>query len=244
MLVVSAGMQKSGSAYLYNLVNDLMTHAEQGIDARWVKADRQLPHLMKWHNNNIEDLNLFKLLYLWSISVRDGDFAVKTHSGPTLSLRLMEILGMVRTVYCFRDPRDVLLSAIDHGKQILADGQNHTFAGIVDFDKALASVQEWLITWKQYNELPAVLKIRYEDLIADPVSTLESIEKYIGIAVEDGTRQDILWKYSRANKGGERKGMHFNKAEIYRYKTEMEKQQMEKCNAVFGDYIGAMGYET
>jgi hypothetical protein len=53
MLVLSAGMPKSGSGYFYNIINELLVASGGGKDARWVKQKRALDGLMRWHNNNI-----------------------------------------------------------------------------------------------------------------------------------------------------------------------------------------------
>ena len=78
MLILSAGMPKSGSAYLYNLINAILVETGNK-DARQIKDERNLEAIMKWHNNNIGELSLKKLIRLWLISVHDGPFTVKTH---------------------------------------------------------------------------------------------------------------------------------------------------------------------
>ena len=44
MLIVSAGMVKSGSAYIYNLINDALIKGGF-VDARAVKADLKLHNI-------------------------------------------------------------------------------------------------------------------------------------------------------------------------------------------------------
>lgn len=198
---------------------------------------------MTWHNNNIGSLTLKKLIKLWRISTQDGTFLVKTHSGPSLSVRLMSKIGLVRVVYSYRDPRDVLLSAVDHGNKILDQGDNHTFANMVDFDKALKPVKDWLRIWKRYAEMPEVMTVKYEEMMQDPVTITKKIEAFLDISVDSDKRQDILWKYSKDNSKGDRTGMHFNKAKTFRYKTEMNKEQKSKFENKFKGYLEAMGYD-
>ncbi|MDQ3112240.1 MAG: hypothetical protein M3R17_20335 [Bacteroidota bacterium] len=45
MIVISAGMQKSGSAYVYNIINDLLVHGGHG-DARQVKEKYKLDDVL------------------------------------------------------------------------------------------------------------------------------------------------------------------------------------------------------
>jgi hypothetical protein len=244
MLIISSGMQKSGSAYFYNVINEILAASDNGVDARKIKNNSSLDDLMKWHNNNIGALTLTKLLKLWKVSVREGTFVVKTHAGPNLSVKALNKLGMIRIVYCYRDPRDVLLSAIDHGKKILDNGENHTFANMVEFDKALKNVKSWLCIWKSYAELPGVLTVKYEEMMQDPGAVTKKIEDYLEVSVNPEKRQEILWKFSKENSEGDRRGMHFNKAQTYRYKTEMTEEQKAKCKEKFNDLLLAMGYES
>jgi len=242
MLILSAGMPKSGSAYLYNILNALLVEAGNA-DARKIKAKRNLEDLMKWHNNYIGELSLKKIIRLWLISIQDGSFAVKTHQGPKLSTKALNKLGLLRIVYCYRDPRDVLLSAVDHGKRILEDGGHHTFAKMVDFDKASKKVKSWLGVWKRYNNMTGVLMVKYEDMMEKPIENTKEIVEFLNISVTDKKLEEVIWKFSRDNPDGDRTGMHFNKAKTYRYKTEITEAQRTKCQEAFGDYLEAMGYE-
>ena len=148
-IVVSAGMQKSGSAYIYNIINDLLIKAGF-TDARSLKLKYSLDDLMKYHNNNIGLLNKENLIKLLKIGFKEKKFVVKTHGGPITFLNLLMNLGLAKTIYIYRDPRDVLLSAIDHGNKILLEGENHTFAKMVNFDDALRNVKSWSKIFKQY----------------------------------------------------------------------------------------------
>jgi len=197
---------------------------------------------MKWHNNNIGSLLFKKLFKLWQISLKDGTFVVKTHSSPGRSCKILSRLGMIRIVYCYRDPRDVLISAVDHGKKILDRGDNRIFAKIVEFDDALRKVKDWLEIWEQYNDMSNVFMLKYEEWMNQQTENLKAIEKFLGIHIDSRKRKEILWKYSKDNPQGERNGMHFNKARINRFKSEMAKEQIKKCQITFGEYLEKMGY--
>lgn len=241
MIIVSAGMQKSGSAYLYNIINDLLVNAGQA-DARQVKEKHKLEGLQQWHNNNVGNLEDKLLCKLTLISVFGKNFAVKTHSGPTVLLKRLMKFGLAKVIYGYRDPRDVLLSAMDHGKKIIAEGQNHTFAGMVDFDIALENVNQWLCIWEQYERMDNVLKIKYEELLQQPEATTDRICSYLRLNVKRKEIDAILFKYDRNNKNADMKGLHFNKAKIGRYKDEFSEQELQKVNTALGKIILKMGY--
>ena len=96
--------------------------------------------------------------------------------------------------------------------------------------------------WKTYAEMSGVLMVKYEDMMEDPIENIKKIERYLGLSVDPETREKILWKYSKDNPGGERTGMHFNKATTKRYETEMSDEQKVKCEEVLGSHLKEMNY--
>ena len=232
MILISAGMPKSGSAYVYNILNEL-ENVSGNADARQIKIKYNLGHLMKWHN---------KLFRLWRISLKDGDFVVKTHAPPNQATKVMNKLGVIKIVYCYRDPRDALISAMDHAEQIIAKGKNDSFANMVEFDTAIAGVKVWLNIWKEYNNMSDVYMLKYENLMHNQADSVKAIENFLGIRIDDQKRKEILWKYSKDNIQGERSGLHFNKATTNRFRFEMTQEQKKRCQMEFGEYLEQMAY--
>jgi len=242
MIVLNPGMQKSGSAYIYNLLNDSL-QASGGQDARYVKNKYGLENIMKWANNAIGWPGLFKCMRLYRISQTEGPFVVKTHSGPNWVVKLFVAMGAMKVIYIYRDPRDVLLSAVDHGNRILAEGGSHTFAKFANFDAALRKVKRWIKRGRGYKRMPNVLTIKYEDLMFNAVTVLKECEEYLGIEISDDVRSEIIWKYDRTNTDAKMDGLHFNKAQTMRWKTEMSDEQKKICDQKLGKYLVQMGYE-
>jgi hypothetical protein len=244
VLVVSAGMPKAGTAFLYNVINGVLI-AGRGADARAVKDKYRLHRLMRWHNNNIGPLTFRSLAHLWLVSLRTGPFVVKTHGPPTRALLALMRLRLVKAIYIYRDPRDALLSAIDHGKRILEKGENHTFARMTDFDSAFAAVRRWLQTWQHYANLPGVLKVRYEDLVEQPVPTAQRVVNYLGLKLDEATASDIVATSDLAKQREPARDdteQHFNKGVCYRYRTEMADAHRQRFRDTLGDTLLAMGY--
>lgn len=241
MLVISAGMQKAGSAYLYNVINDLMT-ASGKADARTVKSEHRLDDILRWHNNNLAQFRPAHLVKLIRISLEEGSFAVKSHSGPTPMMKLLLKLGLIKVIYVYRDPRDVLVSAIDHGKKLLAAGEDHTFAKMVEFDKALANLRKWVRIWEEYSAMRGVLHVKYEELLTKPRLIADRICSYLRLSVNASDIDQILWKYNKENEEADMTGLHFNKARIGRYKEELTLEQCQKINDSLAVQIPRMGY--
>ena len=241
MVIVSAGMQKSGSAYIYNIINDLNISIGHP-DARVVKEQHGLENIMQWHNNNVGSLDKELLKRLVDISKTAGPFVIKTHGGPTAYLDRLNFFGKAKTIYIYRDPRDVIISAMDHGKKIIAAGESHTFAGMVSFDDAFQHVKLWVEIWREYNARKRVLKIRYEDMMSNPKKEVERILKHLGITVSAETVEQILFKYDKNNKEANMKGLHFNKGVTERYRDELTADQIKRFSNELGNELRLMGY--
>ncbi len=243
MLIISAGMQKSGSAYIYNLINDILI-ISGGKDTREIKEKYKLNKLMKWHNNNIGRLYFWRLIKLVRISSKEGQYVVKTHKGPTLFHNLLLKGGFLKTIYIYRDPRDILLSVQDYGKKIIESGSHHTFAELVDFDDAFRAIKKWLKVYKLYKQSKGVLLIRYEDLLNEPKLTMEKISHFLNVGISEENIERILIKYDRKNPNANKKGLHFNKAITNRYISELTPRQIERFKLEMGDIIEDMGYKV
>ena len=115
---------------------------------------------------------------------------------------------------------------------------------MVEFDNAIRTVKTWLEIWKDYNEMPNVFMLKYEDLIHNQNKTVKSVEDFLEIHVNDRQRKKILWKYSRDNAEGERTGMHFNVAKTNRFRSELSEEQKAKCIVAFKEYLDQMTYSA
>jgi hypothetical protein len=242
MLVIAAGMQKAGTAFAYNVLNGLLV-ATGHRDAREIKRRRRLNRVMRWNNNNIGPLTLWTLFRLWLVSLVEGPFAVKTHAPPTRALLLMRRLRLVKVVYSYRDPRDALLSAVDHGNRISGLGYDHTFARVVDFEKAFRVVKLWIRTWKHYNHLAWTLKVRFEDLVDAPVATAKAMANFLDLPVDGQTIERVVHEHDKARRApADDHAQHFHKGRCYRYRNEMPEKQKERFRAELGDVLLQMGY--
>lgn len=242
MIVVSAGMQKSGSAYIYNIINDLLASCGHQ-DARLIKEKYALTPIMRWHNNNVKSLENRVLLEFFRISLKEGKFVFKTHCEPTPLLNLMLRMKLAKVVYIYRDPRDVLLSAIDHGKKLIEDGKNVSFAQMVEFEDALSNVKSWIEVFKKYHANRRVLCIRYEQLMSEPEICIDRLSNYLNINPSKEVVQSVLYKYHKDNPEADMTGLHFNKAIVKRYETDLSDEQHTRFKSELANEIRLMGYE-
>jgi hypothetical protein len=152
-------------------------------------------------------------------------------------------LGIVKTTYIYRDPRDVVVSGFEHGQRIRAKGENHTFAKWDSIETSILNVKRLLATWDKWMQCSKALITRYEDLWADPVNELKRLEGFLSLEVSSKELHRIVSNYQTDQLDATATSyLHFNKAAIGRFREVMSQRQIDLCREHFGDYLLKMGY--
>ena len=243
MIVISAGMQKAGSGLYFNLTNDLLVAAGMR-DVREIKEKHGLEDLLKHYNCNIGSLTENNLNPLLPIHESGNSFVIKTHSGPTAFLKKLVKKGIAVVTCIYRDPRDVVLSAMDHGKKIRNEGENHSFASCTTTADTVPQVKDWLDTGiMDWLKLKGALFVKYEDLIQNPVAELERLCEFLNIDCANIDLQSLYAKYSSGKLDDFRKNvLHFNVGKAGRFRTAMPVEDQALCNRHFSKYLKKLGY--
>lgn len=242
MLVISAGMQKSGSGWYFNMANDLLV-ATGNLDARETRKRFKLSPIMRHYNCNIGRPYAWKLAPLL-LPVRAGiSFTVKTHERPTYALKRLARTKLVKSTYTFRDPRDVIISALDHGQELRAQGKTGTFARLQNFSMALDYVEDLERIWRAWSQLQDVLLVRYESLLADTAAEIRRLADFLGLDVSDATVSDIEKRYRPTELSNElRMHLHLNEARVGRWLEHFTPDQLQEANDRLGSWLKDMGY--
>jgi hypothetical protein len=245
MIVISSGIQKSGSALYFNLTNDLLI-ATGGQDVRKIRAKFGLEKLMKYHNCNIGSLARENIEQLLQIHRSDHLFAVKTHDGPTKFVKLLMSRSIFKVTHIYRDPRDIVLSAMDHGEKIRREGLNHTFAFCSTMENTIMQVKKWLDkSTMEWIKLDGILSTKYEELIANPVSELNRLAEFLDIQVTMADLEGICSRYgSKKLSAFQKEYLHFGVGTAVRFRRVMNKQDLDLCNQHFSRYLAKLGYPT
>src|SRR5215471_8147671 len=106
MIVISSSLPKSGSTLVANLQEDLLAMCEP--------ENGQGAFREAFGGRFVEEITPWVAAKLMAIHEKWGSMVVKTHCRVTWSVRALVVSGVARATYCFRDPRDVILSAMDH----------------------------------------------------------------------------------------------------------------------------------
>ena len=166
MWIFCCGMRRSGSTLQYQITAHLVESAGRGNRVDWVKPS-EFPELAR-QNANVEGWKVFKN------HVCTKAMAEEFHRQNALG------------VYCYRDPRDVVVSSL----------QKWNFS----FDNLWRSgvLQQDLENYERWTRLPGVLVSRYEDMIRDLAAEVSRIAGHLQIRLDRDTAEQIAAEYSLA----------------------------------------------
>jgi hypothetical protein len=236
MFVVSGGMQKSGSTLLHVYAMDLICrqHGSTGQRAfeTWVRegpvgGSGSFP--WKGWVDHVADLE--------TLAATHGPFVLKTHL-PFTEIRQKLAGREIRAIFSYRDPRDAVLSALDHGARSRAAG-DWPYAGCVDLAATLPVVREWCEAAVTWLDAPGVLRFRYEDLIEKTIEQVQRLAEFLGVSDPRSAAEAAVQEERSQRAPGKNQ---FNTGLAHRWLTEMTPDEVDLCEKVLGGYITAMGY--
>lgn len=233
MILFNSAMGKSGSTLLCSLQEDML--ALSGV------RSGQSYLYDAFGGRFIQSFSLLTIVRLLYINARFGSVVVKTHAPPTPYLRLLINLGIARATCSYRDVRDVILSALDHGERNRKAGDiTGVYANMYSVADAIDEVGAGSIyqihRWKTFGKVHFV---RYEDLMGKRLVELKKIDEFLGWNISEADLMAIIEKRDK----GRAQSHNFNKGTTSRYKTEMTEAEISICNQRFHDFIAEMGYE-
>lgn len=245
MIVLSAGMQKAGTAWYLNLTNDMLIAAGHD-DCRQVRLRYRLGRFMTEANCNIGSPTLQKLLAVSWPALLGRSYVLKTHEGPTRSVAAMARTGVLKPTYIYRDPRDVVVSLYEHGERLRSEKAVSAtgFDRLDSYEAAIEFVEQRLPIWRAWSEQPRALIVRYEDLAADPLRECRRLKSHLGLSLDEQAIGRIVDRYTadRAARGETPHSLHFNKGIAGRWRGVLSASISKLCEARFGTYLSKMGY--
>lgn len=233
MILISASLPKSGSTLIANYQEDLL--------AALFPSNGQAQLRKAFQGRFIGSLNPIVIARLLAIHARHGTIVVKTHSAATPLLRALINAGVARATYCYRDPRDVVLSSIDHGKRSRAgEDPARAFIDYTTIDDAIPKVQSLIQRWQSWHIFGKAQMIRYEELMADKLGSLRAMAGHLGWGADDQLLNDLVARHTP------KKGVsyNFNKGTTLRYQTEMTPEEIARCTRAFRDILVQYQYEV
>jgi len=230
MILISSSLGKSGSTII-------CTYQEDLLEASRLRSG-QAKLYEAYNGRFIETFSPWTVLRLLYINLRYGTIVVKTHSRPSLFLEILIHLKIARATYSYRDIRDVILSAIDHGRRE-KDSPRNPFVYWTDVESSIPHAIYLLKYWRSWKDFGKVFFICYERLMQNKQRELREMADYLGWKIADEDIEKIVEKREKQK----RKSWNFNKGTTLRYKTEMTPSEIRLCNEMFREYLLEEGYE-
>lgn len=231
MIILSVGLQKSGSTLIANLEEELLISSGKRCGQAMVRKKFSGRYIQKITFDVTWKLLLYNILY--------GSFVIKTHSKPNKYIRFLINSGFAKATYSYRDPRDVMLSAIDHGNRSRAGLDPHkAFIHFENIDNSIPLTIELMKICQQWLNFGKAFFIKYEEFMGDPVSVMKPTMNYLKIDVSENKIRELV----REHEANKLTSHNFNKGITYRYKTELTAGQLQICNAAFRKYLDRCGY--
>lgn len=249
MFIVSASMPRSASRWLLRMEWAMIEAAGHPSSSEFGK---------KVDIDPIKRFNWLQMVKLSAIG-RRMTFIVKTHRRASAVLKFLLYRRYAMATYIYRDPRDVIVSALERGAKMRRKGQPpryfyvgpyKTFARLKTLRGAVAWVRYQLFPrWQSWVSCPNIYILRYEDLVDDTFCHLKSINQYLGLELADEDIRQIEKRWNPSNPSSEIHsastpggGAVRNKGVSGRYKNVLSRRQREFCNAHLEDVLNTMGY--
>ena len=233
MIVINNGVPKSATTLIMEYQKSLImaSSSQNGLE-EWVTQNNGSIFIP-----SIQDTHLETLL---RIEREFGDLVIKMHRPPseTNTRRLVEEFS-ARVTCCYRDPRDIVLSAMDHGVRTRNGlDKSGAFGNIITVEDGAREFKQWARIYYGWEKYGRALMIKYEDLMADRLSILTRVANFLEMHPGKQALERICDKHEREKKSA----WNFNKGTSYRWKSEMTSDQLERCNELLSEDITRMGY--
>jgi ribosomal protein L37AE/L43A len=226
-------MPKSGSTLLANYQETLLRQSGVQHGQEQLRA--------AFDGRYIDRPTLSTLSRLIWMSRRCGDVVVKNHWTLTTSLKSLVRFGLAKVTMTYRDPRDIILSSIDHGRRSREAGM--TSGGFVEYrtvQDAIPLVQALTETFDRWNATRLIHAVRYEDLISNPCAVIVNMIDFLNW---DICELDVLATVEKLSTNREQ-SLNFNKGTTQRWRTEMSESEQRETTQAFEPFLERMGYET
>jgi len=223
-LYFSFGVTKTGSTLAYRMTRHFLEcrgHSQALLPdhLQVVRKD-----LNSWSQANHE---LLEEIAEW-VSARGIFLALKTHRAPTKSVRVMLREGRAMGHATFRDPREIALSLVDHGRESQQRGLDPIrFRDLNDATDSLDLIERQLAVFNRWENLPLIETWYYDDFAFNPDLTFDKLAHQTGLKP--------LSSAERASFDGTA-GTKFNKAVQHRWKSELTDEESAEFKIQFSDF--------
>lgn len=223
-LYFSFGVTKTGSTLAYRMVRHFLEcrgHS-QALLPDHLQVIRK--DLNSWSQANHE---LLEEIAEW-VAERGIFLALKTHRAPTPLVRQILMQGRAMGHATFRDPREIALSLVDHGKESQQRGHDPVrFRDLKDATDSLDLIERQLTIFDRWEDLPGIETWYYDDFAFNPDLSFDKLARQTGLKPLTQSERDAFDGAA---------GTKFNKAVLHRWKSELTDEESDEFKQRFSDF--------
>ena len=219
LLYFSYGMTKTGSTLAFELVRtalDLSGFPQDRLEMEAILDSSSI--------NFVRRLTDSQLTSLSDEAKRRGyPIVLKTHSRPTRALINMILSGEALADASYRDPRDMVLSMLDHGNRARKNGQK-SFSNLYTSEDTLENIRHQHNTLTAWLRIPGTLPLYFEDVAFETAAIAKTILERLDLKLDPAVLADVVLSQRFTQK---------NKAVRLRYPNEMNRKLSSEIEAEF-----------
>jgi len=207
LLYFSYGMTKTGSTLAFELVRsalDLCGYPQDRLALDAVEATAKVNFVNRLSAEQLETLRN-------EAKKRGYPIVLKTHARPTPGVVRMIHAGEAIAYASYRDPRDMVLSMLDHGKRARETGQK-SFSNLHTAEQALENIRHQHNTLTAWLRLPFTMPLYFEDAAFDTETTAARVLASLCLKLDPVVLSEVVLTQRFTQK---------NKALRQRYPDEM-----------------------
>jgi hypothetical protein len=234
MLIISNGVPKSGSSYLFKLQRDLIeasTESENQVTTAIYEGE------INGHGLFISDLNDHSFSILRDISEKYGPLVIKVHDKNASKIQKYASRKNVYSTFTYRDQRCFILSAMDH-KERTKNEQQQVFPQFTNVTSAIPEAKSWGGIALQFKK-SEIFTLKYEDLVISPEYCVGKVAKYLNVKINEKRILAVCAKEKNERKVG---AIQFNKGIVTRYDKEMTSGEIKECDEAMSEVLDLLGY--
>lgn len=243
------GMQKSGTSWFCNMVVDLVGEY-RGSNTRDVRDACELTELLAPYYTPTfrKKFTQRRVDTLLDVSRREATTLVfKTHRPPIAYLEGLVSSGTVGATCIFRDPRNIVMSAMEHGRREREAGKwpIRGFARIRSFSQAIRWYKKNVYpVWQHWSKVEGIAMVHYEDLVANPTEVMLQTMEALGVDTSPRSIEDVVSKYDSKKLRNEsiRNALHLSVGGAERHKKVFSDSEKAMLEDELSDILRLTGY--
>ena len=255
--IIIGGCPRSGTTLARALIGihpEIASPKKEYNILMWIKDKKILTNVFNFSKEEIDTLKTNyedhiqfaeNVLKLYMQKERKQFIAVKHPFHIIIIDELFRYFPNMKFIHVIRDGRDVSCSLRTHPKRKIVDGKITLNTTKNPFDWCIRRWVSCINQGKKWMNSNNYFEIKYEDLVKDPVKTMEESFKFVGLEKVEKDELLNFYKYEKDAKHLQNIeiGEPIYEKTVGRWKNDMTEKEKEMFKHMAGNILIELGYE-